>query len=200
MSAEGNKESGASDDVAAKAAEEILGPNPFVGLRPRDVLATAGTVGAQAVKQPLLLLEQEGALARDLIAILSGNSAFPAARQRPALHRPDLEGQRPSIACSCKAIWPGAMRLNGFIDRSALDGVSKERARYADLDFDDRRHGADQHPLGQSGGTQGGFSEPGGVSLFEGVRNLLLGDLVSNQGTLCSKSTRARSNSAGTWP
>jgi len=59
MSADKNKESGASDDVAAKAAEEILGPNPFVGLRPRDVLATAGTVGAQAVKQPLLLLEQE---------------------------------------------------------------------------------------------------------------------------------------------
>jgi polyhydroxyalkanoate synthase len=33
---------GAPDEVAAQAAEEILGPNPFVGLRPQDVLAAAG--------------------------------------------------------------------------------------------------------------------------------------------------------------
>jgi hypothetical protein len=34
------------DDLAVSAAEGMLGPNPFVGLRPRDILATAQQIGA----------------------------------------------------------------------------------------------------------------------------------------------------------
>ena len=178
MSAEGNKESGASDDVAAKAAEEILGPNPFVGLRPRDVLATAGTVGAQAVKQPLLLLEQEGALARDLIAILSGNSAF----QPPASDRRFTDPtwkDNPFYRMFLQGYLAWGNALNGFIDRSALDGVSKERARFVTGLLTDAM--APTNTLLGNPGALKRILDSGGVSLFEGVRNLL-GDLVSNQG------------------
>ena len=55
------------DDLAASATEGMLGPNPFVGLRWRDVLASSRRIGLQAVKQPVLLLEQEAVLARELI-------------------------------------------------------------------------------------------------------------------------------------
>jgi polyhydroxyalkanoate synthase len=50
--------SGAPDDVAASATDGMLGPNPFVGVRPCDILATAQQIGAQAVQHPTLLVEQ----------------------------------------------------------------------------------------------------------------------------------------------
>src|SRR5277367_5159302 len=62
------------NDLAASAAEGMLGPNPFVGLRWRDVLASSRKIGVQAVKQPVLLLEQEAVLARELISVLAGQS------------------------------------------------------------------------------------------------------------------------------
>ena len=70
----GESPPGTTDEIAAQAAEEILGPNPFVGLRPQDVLAAAGQIGAQAFRQPALVLEQEAALARDLLSVLSGDA------------------------------------------------------------------------------------------------------------------------------
>ena len=66
-------ETGGAEDVAGQATEGILGPNPFIGLRPQDILGTVGNIGGQAVKQPMLVLEQEAALARDLVA----SSLFP---------------------------------------------------------------------------------------------------------------------------
>jgi polyhydroxyalkanoate synthase subunit PhaC len=62
------------DELAVSASEGMLGPNPFVGLRPRDILATAQQIGAQALRQPALLMEQEAALARDLMAVLGGSA------------------------------------------------------------------------------------------------------------------------------
>ena len=58
------------NDLAASAAEGILGPNPFVGLRPRDILATAQQIGTQALRQPTLLMEQEAALVAETLAML----------------------------------------------------------------------------------------------------------------------------------
>lgn len=63
-----------TDDLAASAAEGMLGPNPFVGLRPCDILATAQQIGTQALRQPALVLEQEAALVRELIAALYGGA------------------------------------------------------------------------------------------------------------------------------
>src|SRR6266403_1877873 len=64
-------ETGGAEDVAGQATEGILGPNPFIGLRPQDILGTVGNIGGQAVKQPMLVLEQEAALARDLVSLLT---------------------------------------------------------------------------------------------------------------------------------
>ena len=63
-----------TNDLAASAAEGMLGPNPFVGLRPQDIMATAQQIGTQALRQPTLLMEQEAALVRDLIAVLGGSA------------------------------------------------------------------------------------------------------------------------------
>jgi polyhydroxyalkanoate synthase subunit PhaC len=61
-------------DLAAEATEGILGPNPFIGLQPQDILATLQEIGRHALQHPTLVIEQEAAFARDLLSILSGQS------------------------------------------------------------------------------------------------------------------------------
>ena len=74
VTTESPRQSDKVDDLAASAAEEMLGPNPFVGLRPCDIVATAQQIGAQALRQPGLVMEQEAALARELFGLFSGNA------------------------------------------------------------------------------------------------------------------------------
>src|SRR5579862_8919168 len=121
-----------TNDLAASAAEGMLGPNPFVGLRPCDILATAQQIGTQALRQPALVLEQEAALVRELIAALYGGArdgaeASPKADRRfadPAWRDNSLY----RITLQSYLAWRDA--LAGFVERSALDPKSKERAQF----------------------------------------------------------------------
>lgn len=178
MSGGGDTKTGSADDVAAQASAEILGPNPFIGLRPQDILATGGTIAAQAVKHPMLVLEQEAALARDLIAVLSGNAAIaPATGDRRfgdaawkdnPFYRMYLQGY---------LAWGNA--LNRFVERSALDGESKQRARFV-VDLLTDALAPTNTLLGNPAALKK-ILESGGASLLEGVKNLV-GDLTNNRG------------------
>ena len=116
--------------LAEQAMEGMLGPNPFVGLRAEDILASFRTLGAQALQNPKLVFEQEAALIRELIAVIAGRSviappkgdkrfADPAWQENP-LYRMTLQGY---------VAWTNA--LQGFVDRSPLDSRTKDRARFA---------------------------------------------------------------------
>ena len=83
-----------ADDLAHRPTEGMSGPNPFVGLRPCDVLATAQQIGAQALRQPALLVEQEAALARDLIARAERRRELRAPQERQAFRRSRVARQR----------------------------------------------------------------------------------------------------------
>ena len=100
-------ETGKADELPAQAAEGMLGPNPFIGLRPQDIASTIQAIGQHAVMSPMLVLEQEAGLACDLIAILSGHAAIaPSPGDRRFATR---RGRTiPSTACICKATWRGA--------------------------------------------------------------------------------------------
>ncbi|MGX7002829.1 alpha/beta fold hydrolase [Caballeronia sp. KNU42] len=166
------------NDLAASAAEGILGPNPFVGLRPRDILATAQQIGTQALRQPTLLMEQEAALVRDLMAVLAGSadSAPPqgdkrftdTAWQDNALYR---------MALQSYVAWRSA--LTGFVDRSALDAKSKERAQFVLSLYTDA-----MSPTNTLLGNPAALKkviESGGASLLGGMKNLVT-DMLQNQG------------------
>jgi polyhydroxyalkanoate synthase subunit PhaC len=166
------------DDLAASATEGMLGPNPFVGLRPSDVLATAQQIGAQALRQPALVVEQEAKLARDLIAVLSGNGkATPPqgdkrftdpAWQDNSLYRMTLQGY---------FAWRDA--LSGFVDRSALDPKTKERAQFVLSLYTDALS-----PTNTLLGNPAALKkvvESGGASLLGGLRNMMT-DMLKNQG------------------
>ncbi len=97
--------------IAPRAAESIdrtpdlmAGPNPFVGLRPEDLVSTAQQIGAQCLQEPVLVLEQQAQLAQDLVSVLDGSAPLPSARDRrfgdPAwqdnpLYRMSLQGYEP---------------------------------------------------------------------------------------------------------
>ena len=72
-------------NLAEQATEGLLGPNPFVGLRVEDIVTSFRTIGEQAIKNPTLVVEQEAALIRELVAIMAGRSelAPPKATETP---------------------------------------------------------------------------------------------------------------------
>jgi polyhydroxyalkanoate synthase subunit PhaC len=171
-------QSGAPDDLAVSATDGMLGPNPFVGVRPCDILATAQQIGAQAVQHPTLLVEQEAALARELISVLCGNATStppqgdkrfndPAWRDN-SLYRITLQGY---------LAWRNA--LTGFVDRSALDDRSKERAQFVLSLLTDAL--APTNTLIGNPAALKKIIESGGASLLGGFRNILT-DMLKNQG------------------
>ena len=166
------------DELAASAAEGMLGPNPFVGLRPADILATAQQISTQALRQPALVVEQEAALVRDLIAVLGGSAPFAPpqgdkrftdpAWQDNAWYRMTMQGY---------VAWRNA--LSGFIERSSLDAKTKERAQFVMSLFTDALSPTNTL-LGNPAALKK-IVESGGASLLGGFKNYVT-DLLKNQG------------------
>ena len=166
------------NDLAASAAEGILGPNPFVGLRPRDILATAQQIGTQALRQPTLLMEQEAALVRDLMAVLAGSAdSTPPQGDKRFTDTAWQDNALYRMALQSYVAWRSA--LTGFVDRSALDAKSKERAQFVLSLFTDALS-----PTNTLLGNPAALKkviDSGGASLLDGIRNLMT-DMLQNQG------------------
>ncbi|MFL9863096.1 alpha/beta fold hydrolase [Paraburkholderia fungorum] len=156
----------------------MLGPNPFVGLRPCDIVATAQQIGAQAWRQPGLVMEQEVAFVRELLGLFPGSAqATPpkgdkrfadAAWQNNSLYRMTLQGY---------LAWRDA--LAGFVERSALDPVNKERARFVMSLLTDAAS-----PTNTLLGNPAALKkviDTGGASLLDGCNNIVT-DLLKNHG------------------
>src|SRR5262249_39352366 len=62
------------DGFAERAADGILGPNPFVGFSRQDVLRVIGWIAEQALKRPMALAENQVAFFSELVRILAGQS------------------------------------------------------------------------------------------------------------------------------
>ncbi|MFT0173011.1 alpha/beta fold hydrolase [Paraburkholderia mimosarum] len=167
-----------SEDLVPSVVKGMCGLTPLMGLRPWDILATAQRLGAQALRQPALVLEQEAALVRELIATLAGNapSAPPPGDKRfadPAwqdnsLYRKTLQGY---------LAWRNA--LAGFVDRSALDAKSKDRAQFVLSLFTDALS-----PTNMLLGNPAALKhvvDSGGLSLVGGLKNALF-DILKNHG------------------
>jgi polyhydroxyalkanoate synthase len=168
----------APDEIAAQAAEEILGPNPFIGLRPQDILAAAGQIGAQAFRQPALVLEQEAALARDLLSVLSGNAKLaPLPGDKRFMDSAWRDNPFYRVVLQGYLAWGKA--LTGFVDRSALDSKTKERANFVVSLLTDAM--APTNTLLGNPAALKKIIESGGASLVAGLQNMVA-DLTKNQG------------------
>jgi polyhydroxyalkanoate synthase len=166
------------DGFVASATEGMAAPNPFVGLRPGDLLMTAQQIAAHAVTHPALLLEQEAALARDLIPVLCGSAKYaPPKGDRRFADSAWQESSLYRIASQAYFAWCHA--LSGFVDRSALDDKTRERARFMLSLFTDAL--SPTNTLIGNPAALRKLVESGGASLLGGLKNLAT-DLLNNQG------------------
>ena len=123
-------EADASQRLVDNATEGMLGPNPFIGFRPQDITAAFGELARQTVQHPAMVLAQEAALLRELMAILSGSSKLAAA---PGDKRfTDAAWQDNPLYRICLQTylaWTNSVAQ--FVDQSALDPRTKQRVRFA---------------------------------------------------------------------
>lgn len=168
----------ATDDIAAQAADEVLGPNPFIGLRPADVLASLADIGGQVFKAPMLAVQQETRLAATLFSVLSGSSDITPVKgdkrfldaawnTNPFYHR-YLQGY---LALS--------QAFDDFVDNAAMDSVAKQRAHFVLSLYLDAL--APTNTLAGNPAAIRKALESGGASLLAGYKNLLA-DVTANQG------------------
>src|SRR5262244_863378 len=64
------------ENVGESVVAALLGPNPFVGFTGQDVLRAIQWIGEHALLQPRVVVEQQAALARELIGVLAGQSTL----------------------------------------------------------------------------------------------------------------------------
>jgi polyhydroxyalkanoate synthase len=165
-------------DLAVQAADGILGPNPFIGLRPADILASFQEIGRQAVQHPTLVIEQEAALVRDLLSILSGASNLAPA-QGDKRFGDAIWRENPLYRSSLQAYLAWTNAFQGFVDRSALDARTKERARFVVSLVADAL--APTNTLLGNPAALKKTWETRGANLLAGLRNLV-GDVIDNGG------------------
>ena len=170
--------SAGADDLAARAAEQMLGPNPFVGLRVEDILATCQELAGQAVKYPMLVLEQEAVLAHELMLALAGQSELaPAQGDKRFQDAAWKENAFYRFSLQSYLAWSNA--LNAFVAKSTLDKASKERARFVVSLWTDALSPTNTL-LGNPAALKK-IIESGGTNLFNGLKNMLA-DLSTNKG------------------
>ncbi|MBV8458589.1 MAG: alpha/beta fold hydrolase [Acetobacteraceae bacterium] len=166
------------DDVAAQAAEQALGPNPFIGLRATDILATVGEIATQAFTAPALLLKQQAALVGDIVSILAGNTTIVPERGDKRFGDPAW-ADNPFYRIYLQTYLAWTKALGGFVDNSALDRLAKQRARFVISLFTDAL--APTNTLLGNPAALKKAIDSGGGSLRGGLKNLLT-DFAENHG------------------
>src|SRR6516165_24847 len=169
-------ESDASQRLIESATQGMLGPNPFIGFRPQDITAAFRELAHQAVQHPAMVLEQEAALLRELIAILSGSSKLAAA---PGDRRfADAAWQdNPLYRICLQTYLAWANSVTQFVDQSALDQRTKQRVRFAASLLTDAL--APTNTLFGNPAALRSTLASGGANLVAGLKNMLA-DMATN--------------------
>ena len=166
------------DEVAARATEGMLGPNPFVGLRSQDVMEQFWTIAETSAMHPQLVLAQQAELAREFIAILSGNSELAPNTDDKRFRDADWSGNR-----FCKMYLQGylawARGVDELVGKLGLGEKGTQRARFA-ISLVTDAFAPSNIPWANPIALKR-LVESGGASLLQGLENMMQ-DLFNNQG------------------
>jgi poly[(R)-3-hydroxyalkanoate] polymerase subunit PhaC len=173
MGANGN---GYSEQLIEHATEGMLGPNPFIGFRPQDIAAALRELAQQAVEHPALVLEQEAALLRECMAIMSGRSTVSAAPGDKRFTDPAWR-ENPVYRMCLQTYLAWTKSVAQFVEQSALDRRTKERVRFAAALVTDAL--APTNTLLGNPAALRSTLESGGVNLLAGLKNMLA-DVATN--------------------
>lgn len=166
-----------TSELAESASRSMLGPNPFIGIRSEDVLATAGALTKEAAANPMLVLEQQAALVREIALVFAGQStAKPAREDKRFTDAAWTENPFYRVALGGYLAWTNT--LDEFIDKSSFDARTKERARFV------RQLITDAMAPSNSPANPAALKravETGGASFVDGLRNMT-SDMLNNSG------------------
>jgi polyhydroxyalkanoate synthase subunit PhaC len=122
-------QSGSTAEVAAPAAEGLLGPNPFIGLDPADVFATLGKLAREAVRSPMQAVEHEAALVGALLSIVTGNADIAPAKGDKRFSDAAWNSN-PFYRMYLQGYLTWSRALDRYIDSTGLNDVIKQRTRF----------------------------------------------------------------------
>jgi polyhydroxyalkanoate synthase len=166
-----------TSELADSASGAMLGPNPFIGIRSEDVLATAGALTKEAAAHPMLLLEEQAALVREIALVFAGQSTVKPARDDKRFTDAAWTGN-PFYRIFLGSYLAWTNTLDDFIDKSSFDARTKERARFVRQLVTDAL--APSNSLANPAALKRAV-ETGGVSVVDGLRNMT-SDMLNNSG------------------
>jgi polyhydroxyalkanoate synthase len=166
-----------TSDLNDSASQAILGPNPFIGFRGEDVLATATALTKEAAAHPTLMLEQQAELVREITQVLAGQSTLKPARSDKRFTDAAWT-ENPFYRMFLGSYLAWTKTLDEFIDKSSFDERTKERARFVTHLVTDAMSPSNSpaNPAALKRAV-----DTGGTSVVDGLRNMM-SDLVSNSG------------------
>ncbi len=165
-------------EQAERAAEQILGANPLIGIDGAEILAATRRALRLAVGQPRMLAEEALALALDWLRVLAGRSqAAPDPKDRRFSHEVWRRSGYYRRLMQAFLVWRDA--LHRMLDRADATPEDRERARFL-LSLVSEAFSPTNSLLGNPGALQR-LVETRGRSLLYGAQNLL-DDLLNNGG------------------
>jgi polyhydroxyalkanoate synthase subunit PhaC len=164
--------------AATEAAEQILGANPLLGLDREELLAAGKRLLRLMTLKPQVLVAENLAFARELIAIAMGTSKIlPDGRDRRFAHVVWQQSGYYRRLMQGFVAWRDM--LNRVLDRAETTDDDRERARFV-LQLFTETFSPTNSLLGNPGALQR-LSETRGKSLLYGLENFL-DDLTNNFG------------------
>src|SRR5262245_38190736 len=173
-----NGQSDNQDGFAERAADGILGPNPFVGFGHQDVLRVIRWIAEQAWKQPTALTENQTALVGELIRIMAGQSDL-APEQGDKRFQDSTWKENPFYRILLQSYLAWRDSLNSFVNRAGFDATNTARARFV-LSLLTEAVAPTNFLPGNPAALKK-MMETGGGSLVRGLQNLLQ-DIATNGG------------------
>jgi len=173
--------------LAAAASEGMLGPNPFVGLRLADIAAPLRTLARRVAGNPMLVVEQEAALVRELASVLAGRSQLaPAAGDKR--FQDEAWRSNPFYRRHAQAYLAWCRALETVVEQASLEERSRERARFV-VSLWTQAMSPSNTLFGNPAALKR-VVDTGGASVLRGLRNLAL-DLTRNHGMPSQVDTKA---------
>ena len=116
-------------ELAANAAESILGPNPFISLNKRDFLDAWSKLADQVIKQPATLAKHHTAFLQEIAKAFIGYSEKEPARGDRRF-KDKAWSENPIYRTYMQGYLAWVDTLNNWVDDLGLDRKNRERSHF----------------------------------------------------------------------
>ena len=164
-------------DIGAQTAERILGPNPMVNIRGKDLLRVLGGALNEALTKPQLVVEHYAKFVQETATILQGKSKVMPERGDRRFMDPAWANM-PLYGGLLQVYLAGCRQVNAWIDETHGAEDDNARAKFLASVLNDAL--APTNTIINPAAIRK-FLETGGASAVRGITNLI-NDVIYNEG------------------